>query len=207
MRKPKTRSSPRSAATSKSWRTTPGASSSTWSARKTTTCRPTTCSSSRSRPSRTAPRRPTSACTCWPPAVRASSDGSTQKPCWRASRPRSTPSTACTSTTATCSTGTTRRRSSRCRPTMCPAWTAATSRATSWPWRRPAAPSRRTQAASPTKPPHWKHWPDAAARCTTAWISAASTTPSATCSTSACASKRTCSTRATTTCWPPSRAC
>mgnify|MGYP003694500409 CR=1 FL=1 len=53
-------------------RATPGACSSAASAPRTTTCRPTTCRSRRTTWSRTAPRPPTSACTCWPPRARAS---------------------------------------------------------------------------------------------------------------------------------------
>ena len=45
--------------------------------------------------SRTAPRRPTSACTCWRAAARASSAGSTPRRSPRGSRRRSTRSTAC----------------------------------------------------------------------------------------------------------------
>ena len=48
------------------WRARPGASSRTSSAPRTTGCRPITCRSIRPGWSRTAPRRPTWACRCWP---------------------------------------------------------------------------------------------------------------------------------------------
>ena len=63
----------RGAASCACWRAAPGRSSRPSSGPPTTTCRPTTCRSIRSSASRTAPRRPTSACRCWPTSPRTTS--------------------------------------------------------------------------------------------------------------------------------------